>query len=53
MMMHNALQTDEILHEKTWIFLTGNFKRESESFLHAAQKNSIRTNYVKEKIDKM
>ena len=31
----------------------GHLKRETESFLIAAQNNAIRTNYVKAKIDKM
>ena len=31
----------------------GNLKRETESLLKAAQKNTIRANYVKAKIDKM
>ena len=30
----------------------GNFKRETESFLIAAQNNDIRTNYIEAKIDK-
>ena len=29
-----------------------NLKRETESLLIAAQNNAIRTNYIKEKIDK-
>ena len=41
-------------HEKTSIGLrNGNFKRETESLLIAAQKNVIRTNYTKAKIDNM
>ena len=42
-----------ISHEKTWTWLTkGNFKRETEYLLIAAQKNAIRTNYIKARIDK-
>ena len=45
-------QTSEISHEKTWTWLRkGNFKRENEPLLTAAQNNAIRTNYVKAKID--
>ena len=40
--------------EKTWTWLRkGNFKRESESLLIAAQNDAITTNYVKAKIDKL
>ena len=40
-------------HDKTWIWLRkGNFKREIESLLMAAQSNTIRTNYIKARIDK-
>ena len=47
-------QPDEILHEKTWTWLRkGNLKREIESLPIAAQRNVIRTNYIKEKIDNM
>ena len=43
-----------ISHEKTWTWLRkGNFKRETESFLIAAQNNAIRTNHIKARIDKM
>ena len=31
----------------------GNFKRETESLLIAAQNNSIRTNHIKARMDKM
>ena len=41
-----------ISHEKTWTWLRkGNFKRETEYLLRAAQKNAIRTNYTKARID--
>ena len=41
-------------HDKTWTWLRkGNFKRETESLLIAAQNNAIRTNYIKARIDKM
>ena len=44
---------NNISHEKTWTWLRkGNFKRETESLLMAAQNNSIRTNHVKARIDK-
>ena len=40
-------------HDKTWTWLRkGNFKRETESLLIAAQNNAIRTNHIKMKIDK-
>ena len=45
---------NKILHEKkkiTWI-RTGNFKRETEFLLVAAQNNAVRTNSVKARIDK-
>ena len=43
-----------IIHEKTWTWLRkGNFKRETESLLIAAQNNSMRTNHIKVRIDKM
>ena len=39
---------------KTWIWLKkGNFKRETESLLMAAQNSAIRTNHIKARIDKM
>ena len=46
-------QTSEIFQGNTWAWLkNGNFKRETESPLIAAQNNAIRTNYVKAWIDK-
>ena len=46
-------QTSEISHLKTWTWLRkGNLTRETKSLRTAAQNNAIRTNYVKEKIDK-
>ena len=42
-----------ISHDKIWTWLRkGNFKRETESLLIAAQNNAIRTNHIKERIDK-
>ena len=42
-----------ISHEKTWSWLRkGNFNRETESLLIAAQNNAIRTNHIKARIDK-
>ena len=42
-----------ISYEKTWKWLRkGNFKREKESLLIAAQSNAIRTNHIKARIDK-
>ena len=42
-----------ISHDKTWTWLRkGNFKRETESLLMAAQNNAIRTNHIKARIDK-
>ena len=44
---------NNILHQKTWTWLRKeNFKRETESFLTAAQNNAIRTNHIKARIDK-
>ena len=44
---------NDISHEKTWTWLRkGNFKRESESLLIAAQNNAIRTHQIKARIDK-
>ena len=41
-------------HEKTWMWLRkGNFKRETESLLITAQNNAVRTNHIKEGIDKL
>ena len=42
-----------IINNKTWTWLRkGNFKRETESLLMAAQNNAIRTNHIKARIDK-
>ena len=44
---------NDISHEKTWMWLRkGNFKRETESLLIAAQNNAIRTNQIKVRINK-
>ena len=44
---------NNISHQKTWTWQRkGNFKRETESFLIAAQGNAIRTNHIKARIDK-
>ena len=44
---------NDISHEKTWTWLRkGNFKRETESLLIAAQNNAIRTNHIKARIEK-
>ena len=44
---------NNISHEKTWTWLKkGNFKREAESLLKAAQNDAIRTNHIKVRIDK-
>ena len=44
---------NNISHQKTWTWLRkGNFKRETESLRMAAQKNAIRTNHIKARIDK-
>ena len=44
---------NNILHDKTWTWLRkGNFKRETESLLMAAQNSVIRTNHIKARIDK-
>ena len=47
--------TEQHLHEKTWTWVKkkGNFKRETEFLLIAAQNNATITNYVKAKEDKM
>ena len=43
-----------ISHDRTWTWLRkGNFKRETESLLTAAQNSAIRTNHIKARIDKM
>ena len=45
---------NNISHHKTWTWLRkGNFKREIESLLMAAQNSAIRTNHIKARIDKM
>ena len=42
-----------ISHDKTWTWLRkGNFKRETESLLMAAQNSAIRTNHIKARVDK-
>ena len=44
---------NNISHDKVWTWLRkGNFKRETESLLIAAQDNAIRTNHIKARIDK-
>ena len=44
---------NNISHDKTWTWLRkGNFKRETDSLLIAAQGNAIRTNHIKARIDK-
>ena len=44
---------NNISHDKTWKWLRkGNFKREIESLLMAAQNSAIRTNHIKVRIDK-
>ena len=46
-------QINNISHNKTCTWLKkGNFKRETESRLKAAQDNAIRTNHIKARIDK-
>ena len=45
---------NNISHEKTGTWLRkGNFKRETESLLIAAQNNALRTNHIKVRIDKL
>ena len=47
------LLINTISHQKTWTWLRkGNFRRETESLLIAAQNNAIRTNHIKARIDK-
>ena len=44
---------NNISHDKTWTWLRkGNFKRETESLLIAAQNNAVITNHIKARIDK-
>ena len=44
---------NNISHDKTWTRLRkGNFKRETESLLIAAQDSALRTNHIKARIDK-
>ena len=44
---------NNISYDKTWTWLRkGNFKRETESLLIAAQDSAIRTNHIKARIDK-
>ena len=44
---------NNISHDKTWTWLRkGNFKRETESLLMAAQNSARRTNHIKARIDK-
>ena len=46
-------QIQDIADEKSWTWLRkGNLKRETESLIMAAQNKSIRTNYIKAKIDR-
>ena len=50
---HFKQQINEISFEKTWTWLRkGNFKRETESLLIAAQNNALRTNQIKVRKDK-
>ena len=44
---------NDISREKTWTWIRkGNFKRETESLLMAAQNSAIRTNHITARIDK-
>ena len=44
---------NNISHDKTWTWLRkGNFKRETESLLIAAEDSALRTNLIKARIDK-
>ena len=44
---------NKISHDKTWTWLRkGNFKRETESLLIAAQYSALKTNHIKVRIDK-
>ena len=50
---HYLRQTKEVIGDQCWAWLQkGDFKRETESLIVAAQNQSIRTNLVKAKIDK-
>ena len=47
-------ETKEVRSEQSWVWLqNGDLKRETESLIVAAQNQSIRTNLVKAKIDKI
>ena len=51
---HLKQLTCDISHEKTWLWLKRrNLKRETESLLIVAQNNTIRTIYIKARIEKM
>ena len=50
-MEHYTLSQDKKYHCWAWL-QNGDLKKETESFIVAAQKESIRTNLVKAKIDK-
>ena len=41
-----------ITYDKTWTWLKGNFKRETESLLMAVKNSVIRTNHIEARIDK-
>ena len=50
---HFKRQTSKISHQKTWTWLRkGHLNRETETILRAAQNNTIKTNYVKVRINK-
>ena len=45
---------NNISHDETWTWLRkGNFKRETESLIMAAQNSATRTTHIKARIDKM
>ena len=45
-------KTEEIAHDKSWTWLRKrNLKRETEFLLIATQNKTIKTNYIKTKID--
>ena len=51
--LHFKRLINNISHDKTWTWLRkGNFKRETESLLMAAQNSAIRTYHIKARIDK-